>query len=135
MKLVMKVELVMEMVLVMNGGVSDELMMATLHVKMIELMDITIGEGYSSSDGEFSYREGEGFRGDGTSFVDEVDNDCGGDNLDGVEKLLMKDESISEEMLEPLYPGTAVTICATYCAIMTLQLACTAEKVLPKFFF
>ena len=34
----------------------------------------------------------------------------GDDTLDGVESLLMEDECIPNDMVEPLYPG-AVTIC------------------------
>ena len=79
------------------------------------------GDGISSSgDDGFSSDDGDGF-GEDRNGNDEggYGNNFDGDAFDGVESLLMEEESIPNDMFEPLYPGAVVTICAAYCAIMT----------------
>ena len=78
------------------------------------------GDGLGNGDDGFSSDDGDGFVEDRNG-NDEggYGNSFDGDAFDGVESLLMEEESIPNYMFEPLYPGAVVTICAAYCAIMT----------------
>ena len=64
------------------------------------------GDGYSGD----GLGDGNG-NGGGFSDDDGNGNGFGDDTLDGVESLLMEDQSIPNDMFEPLYSDAVVTIC------------------------
>ena len=73
---------------------------------------------------------------DGDRFSDEFGDCSHGDGFDQVESLLLDENPISDDMFAPLYPGTSITVCAAYCAIMTYatanKLSCSAIENLLK---
>ena len=86
------------------------------------------GDGFSNSDDDFggdSNGQDDG-NDDGDRFSDEFGDCSHGDGFDQVESLLLDENPISDDMFVPLYPGTSITVCAAYCAIMTYA---TANKL------